>query len=747
VKFPPLPLLILDTETTGFVPGIHRVIEYACMTADGGKITSEYEQLLSLDGDEIPRYVQVMTHIRPEDVAGKPTFGDIFERIEKMLVPGMIVVGQNIKYDISMLKGEGWDLSDFPSIDTAMLASLVFPELKSYSLSYVSVALKLDHTPKHRALGDVRATVALLGKCWERIISLPAADLQGLADLANRGPEGYRRFFEAAAAASGKVRTRPKWLTMPDKQMPSGGTAVPLKIIPPPRGTVQLCEESLSPQFLTSVLSGAQGQTWVAVKNIDATLRRLPATAGFSQLPSPETLLSSSAAKALLAQPAFTADELTVALKLHLYRPTLKSEFPIHGDEHQVWNAKLACTNESSEYLERLASARGTSVLINHHHFFALAQTKPEMLDAAHVIIDDASMLEDTATQALGWTCLIPTLRAAAQGNETLTKCADLVELWVEKTRAGLDLKYLSAADLETQEAAHVRTLIENIAAGQLPTPARRALTDLSLILDTKNLEKRIAWIESFVDGSKCVKSAPEDVAVILDALLYECCATTLIIPQGSAEYLAPILPSSRAVSVLPVSFPSPRISLAITARSAHDAVKSSEGKQVVLMSSKRTIEDVYIQHAESSEAAGINLFCQGFSGGQSRMQAEFALAEDLAVLVSTPWMYETMELPAETISRLVLQVLPFDHPSHAVFSKRAQRYRNSFNDYSVPRLRNRLFRLIRTFCKHSADGVFEILDERLRIKPYGKEILKYLQELIPAGGGAPAKEGQIALL
>jgi DNA polymerase III epsilon subunit-like protein len=55
-----------------------------------------------------------------------------------------------------------------------MLAPIVFPELKSYSLGFVSDALKLPHEPKHRALGDVRATAMLLAACFERFTMLPA---------------------------------------------------------------------------------------------------------------------------------------------------------------------------------------------------------------------------------------------------------------------------------------------------------------------------------------------------------------------------------------------------------------------------------------------------------------------------------------------------------------------------------------------------------------------------------------------
>jgi DNA polymerase III epsilon subunit-like protein len=113
MKLPSIPLVVLDTETTGFVPGVHRIMEYACTVIEGGEIKKEYEQLLSVQGeDQIPPAIQVLTHITTKDLEGQPTFGDVFAEIESMIPQGALIVGQNVRFDLSMLKGEGWDLSE-----------------------------------------------------------------------------------------------------------------------------------------------------------------------------------------------------------------------------------------------------------------------------------------------------------------------------------------------------------------------------------------------------------------------------------------------------------------------------------------------------------------------------------------------------------------------------------------------------------------------------------------------------------
>ena len=81
MKLPSIPFVVLDTETTGFIPRVNRVIEFASVTVRDGKVGDEYEQLISIDSD-VPEVVQVLTHIRPDDLEGKPTFEEALNRDE-----------------------------------------------------------------------------------------------------------------------------------------------------------------------------------------------------------------------------------------------------------------------------------------------------------------------------------------------------------------------------------------------------------------------------------------------------------------------------------------------------------------------------------------------------------------------------------------------------------------------------------------------------------------------------------------
>jgi DNA polymerase-3 subunit epsilon len=126
VPLPNLSFTVLDTETTGFIPRTNRVIEFASVRVDTGKIIDRYEELFAIPKNDVPPVIQVLTRIRPAALEGKPTFEECKEQILEKIGEDTMIVGQNVSFDIKMLKGEGMDLSDRPWIDTSMLASLVF---------------------------------------------------------------------------------------------------------------------------------------------------------------------------------------------------------------------------------------------------------------------------------------------------------------------------------------------------------------------------------------------------------------------------------------------------------------------------------------------------------------------------------------------------------------------------------------------------------------------------------------------
>lgn len=747
MNLPSVPLVVLDTETTGFVPKVHRVIEYAHMVVRGGDITDEYEQLISIP-TEIPDYVQVITRIKPDDIAGKPPMEDLRTEIEERIGKDTIIVGQNIGFDIRMLKGEGIDLSDRPWLDTSMLASLLFPEFASYSLGFMSTVLQLNHAPVHRALGDVRATLELLEKCYERVLELPAAERDQLAAAMNKSSPGYKQFFAELPAAT--ATEKPAWFHLPSPPPPSQeGTAFIAK--KPELGQVDLLEEPLESAFLERLVKGCASDTktvhWIAVKNIPATLRRVALPAGVRVLQPPRHLLDATAAKELIAQDSYTADEATLALKLQWYDATTDTELPVHGDEKSIWKGRMACTDKSEEYLKQFHDLPAV-MLLDHWQLLQIVSNPMHpghtaLNEEAHIIIDDASMLEDTATKALGWYVGVQALQAAAEGDDQLTKVTTLLQIWLEKLRSDQDVRYITAGDLSTPESSalrdHIDTLLQQDGHS---SQVEWLLTALQHCIEPE-AAKRITTVETRMDGNQTLSSVPERVSELLSEQLFTPYRVSLLIPPNSADTLPEVLDSSVRTNLLPRPHQRGVVIGAPERRTVREVLSDPpDGKTIILVNSRKLIEQYFVQCTEDLEAAGATLFCQNFSGGQGRTQAEFTAADSPALWVMTPWQFEGVELPANTVSNLFIEQLPFDHPSHPVISRRAEHFQNAFMEYSLPRLEHRLFRLLRTFRRMSTpEGEVELLDNRLREKRYGKEIVAYLNSCCANLTGNPTDQ------
>jgi DNA polymerase III epsilon subunit-like protein len=734
VRLPPIPLVVLDTETTGFIPRVNRVIEFASARIEDGKVIDEFEQLIKIP-TEIPSQVVTLTRIRPESLQDQPTMDDVRDAITAHIGQDAIIVGQNVGFDLRMLKGEGIDLTDRPWIDTSMLASVVFPELESYSLSYVSGVLDLEHTPVHRALGDVRATIALLSRCWERLEEITPELEAPLRAIMERAPEGYRRLFAALPKATAKKN--PRWLRMPALPTREKRKEVYAMTIPD-TGTVQLIEEPLDAGFLASVARGAAATNRphvLAVKNLHATLRagELPADIGIVQ-PAPFLLDPVLAAK-FAVQERYTADESTLALKLAWYEPHTLEDVPIHGEERAVWGGKLACTDDSAAFRGQFTSHEPVTVL-NHRLLLEIVMNPDHpgqaLLTAeTHVVIDDASMLEDTATRTYGWHCALDDLRAAAEGDGTLTSLTDLLQLWMEKTRAMRDVHYLSKNDVQTAEAKQLGGQIDTALEDEtIPAHIRRMLQSVRGWMASAPKDEWITWIETRQNGSQFLESAPDRVGPLLKAQLYDRMPVTLLVPPKSADHLQEIVPRETHTSVAPALTAAPLALHFLGETSTEQFVLTPlPGKTVLLMGSRARIEDTFVRFAESAEEKGVTLICQGLSGGMGRMQAEFCAASAPAVWVLTPWSFEGAELVPDVIDHLVVESLPFDHPASPVFSKRSEHYQDSFSGYSLPRLRHRLHRMLRTFCKYATqDHDARFLDTRLEAKEYGRKTWEYLR-------------------
>ena len=130
-----------------------------------------YEQELLIDPQCTFNYFNMQVHgITPAMVKGAPTFDSILPTIEGLIDDDTIVVAHNASFDISVLRKscEAYAISppNFDYMCTLQLSRALVPGLVSYSLPYVTEALRLNAFDHHHAVDDARACANVFESLW-----------------------------------------------------------------------------------------------------------------------------------------------------------------------------------------------------------------------------------------------------------------------------------------------------------------------------------------------------------------------------------------------------------------------------------------------------------------------------------------------------------------------------------------------------------------------------------------------------
>jgi DNA polymerase-3 subunit epsilon len=159
-------LAIVDLETTGGRPAWDRVTEIAVVAIDNGAMVSEWSTLVN-PGTSIPPWIQSLTGITNDMVAGAPMFEDLardlYERLE-----GRLFVAHNARFDYGFLRHafERAGLRfEAKTLCTVKLSRRLYPGKMRHNLDsliarhglHCDARHRAPEGARHRALGDARA--------------------------------------------------------------------------------------------------------------------------------------------------------------------------------------------------------------------------------------------------------------------------------------------------------------------------------------------------------------------------------------------------------------------------------------------------------------------------------------------------------------------------------------------------------------------------------------------------------------
>ena len=170
----------VDLETTGLRPDQDAIIEIGAVKFAGPRILDTYQSFVSISGP-LPFRIQRLTGIVPADLRRAPALASLLPGLRAFLGDAPLV-GHSVSFDASFLRRSGVAQRN-PLIDTYEMASMLLPNLPSYTLGAVADALDTPSSTHHRALADADLARAVFLALLARLDGLDTATLDDLAAL------------------------------------------------------------------------------------------------------------------------------------------------------------------------------------------------------------------------------------------------------------------------------------------------------------------------------------------------------------------------------------------------------------------------------------------------------------------------------------------------------------------------------------------------------------------------------------
>ncbi len=154
---------VIDVETTGLSPRQHRVLELAVIRLGAkGDVIDEWSTRFNPEGPVGATHIH---GISDADVRHAPLFRDLAHDVRN-LVGGLPIVAHNARFDLAFLRAEfsnaRFEMPYADAICTLEASHRYLPHLHRRRLADCCAAAQISLSGAHSALGDARATAALL---------------------------------------------------------------------------------------------------------------------------------------------------------------------------------------------------------------------------------------------------------------------------------------------------------------------------------------------------------------------------------------------------------------------------------------------------------------------------------------------------------------------------------------------------------------------------------------------------------
>ena len=168
-----LPAVAFDLETTGLDVAKDRIVQIGAVAMHGSTVRSTPRIDTRVDpGVPIPARSTRIHGLSDTDVARAPRLAELFDSLRELL-EGRVVVGQNIRFDLAVLRHEaaraGVPWRDPAALDVAHLAGALDRGLVDLGLESLANRFGVTIEARHDALGDALAAAGIFAALVPRL--------------------------------------------------------------------------------------------------------------------------------------------------------------------------------------------------------------------------------------------------------------------------------------------------------------------------------------------------------------------------------------------------------------------------------------------------------------------------------------------------------------------------------------------------------------------------------------------------
>ncbi len=183
--------IVLDVETTGLDYTKERMVEFAAIRLENGKMKDRFETLIN--PQQHIRKSSIAVHgITEDDVKDAPTETEVMPKI-LAFIGDYPIVAHNAIFDYSFINEASIRTTGNPinntRIDSQMMFKEVFPDIESCGLESLMIKFNVDFSTRHRAMADTEGLAKAypeLKKLYEKKYAWQIQQLENIDYLFER---------------------------------------------------------------------------------------------------------------------------------------------------------------------------------------------------------------------------------------------------------------------------------------------------------------------------------------------------------------------------------------------------------------------------------------------------------------------------------------------------------------------------------------------------------------------------------